>query len=107
MMRATLETMGRLFERKIRGFRRMGAASLDLCMTGCGQLAGYFEFELAPWDFAAGQLFVTEAGGTVTDCDGRPLGLERSSILATNGHLHGLLLEAIAAVRKVDGRAAV
>lgn len=93
MMRATLDAMATLFSQGIRGFRRMGAASLDLCMVGCGQLAGYFEFELSPWDFAAGQLFVTEAGGRVTDCAGHSLGLQRSSVLASNAALHDKLLQ--------------
>ncbi len=95
MMRATLDTMRVFFEEGIRGFRRMGAASLDLCMVGCGQLAGYFEFELSPWDFAAGQLFVNEAGGRVSDCAGQPLLTRRSGVVASNSRLHDELLRLI------------
>ncbi len=95
-MQATLQAMQDLFQCDIHGFRRMGTASLDLCMVGCGQLGAYFEFQLAPWDFAAGRLFVEEAGGRVTDCDGHQVPLRPSSILASNGHLHDELLQRIA-----------
>lgn len=88
LMQATLDAVGDLKRRQIHGVRRFGAASLDLCMVGLGMLGAYFEFTLSPWDFAAGRLFVEEAGGRVTDCLGGPLPLASSSILASNGLLH-------------------
>lgn len=94
-MQATLSAMEKLFEQEIHGFRRMGAASLDLCMVGCGQLDGYFEFQLSPWDFAAGTLFVEEAGGKVTSCSGDLPGTSVSSILASNGLIHQQMLDLI------------
>ena len=93
MMEATLRAIGDLKRRQIHGIRRFGTASLDLCMVGLGRYGAYFEFELSPWDFAAGRLFVEEAGGKVTDALGGPLPLGKSSILATNGHLHEAMLE--------------
>lgn len=87
-MRATLDAITRFFEGDIHGIRRLGTASLDLCNVACGRFGAYFEYELAPWDFAAGWLVVTEAGGSVTDCKGLPLKLENSSVLATNNLLH-------------------
>jgi len=96
MMEATLRAVGDLKrDHAIHGIRRFGAATLDLCMVGLGQLGAYFEFTLSPWDFAAGRLFVEEAGGRVTDCRGGPLPLARSSILATNGRLHPAMLDAL------------
>ena len=59
-----------------RDLRRMGSAALDLAYVAAGRLDGYFERGLKPWDFAAGALLVTEAGGVVsrTDVDSvRPL----------------------------------
>ncbi len=77
-MEATLAAIGD-FKRnhQIHGIRRFGAATLDLCMVALGHLGGYFEFTLSPWDFAAGRLFVEEAGGKVTDCLGNPLPLAK------------------------------
>jgi myo-inositol-1(or 4)-monophosphatase len=96
MMKATLEAMEVLFRQQIHGFRRLGAASLDLCLTGCGQFEGYFEFRLAPWDFAAGRLFVEEAGGLVTDCDGLSPGHDGySSLLAAPAGMHSQILNVI------------
>lgn len=94
MMRATLGAMGDLFEQQIRGIRRMGTASLDLCQVGTGQFGAFFEYQLSPWDFAAARLFVEEAGGAVTTCTGDKLPLEVTSVLATN-------VEAQAATREI------
>ena len=89
MMEATLSAMRELFQAHVHGIRRMGTASLDLCQVGCGMYGAFFEYELAPWDFAAGVLFVEEAGGRVSDCRGNKLPLARTSLLASNGLLHG------------------
>ncbi|MCU0721186.1 MAG: inositol monophosphatase [Pirellula sp.] len=89
MMQATLDTLGAFFQNNIHGMRRFGAAALDLCNVGCGQYGLFFEYKLHPWDYAAGQLFVSEAGGRVTDCNNRELALNSSSsICATNGAIH-------------------
>jgi len=53
------------FVPKTRGLRRMGAAAYDLAMVASGGLDGYWEFNLSPWDAAAGTLLVTEAGGVI------------------------------------------
>ncbi|MBX6312683.1 MAG: inositol monophosphatase [Isosphaeraceae bacterium] len=95
VMEATLAAIGALKRRHIHGIRRFGTASLDLCMVGLGQFGAYFEYTLSPWDFAAGRLFVEEAGGRVTTCQGEPLPLVRSSILASNGLLHEAMLEIV------------
>lgn len=50
--------------------RRAGSAALDLAYVAAGRVDGYFEIGLKPWDSAAGQLLVKEAGGLVTDFAG-------------------------------------
>ncbi|MFO0957938.1 MAG: inositol monophosphatase family protein [Isosphaeraceae bacterium] len=96
LMEATLKSMGDLIRSEIHGIRRMGCASLDLCWVGLGRFAGFFEYLLSPWDYAAGRLFVEEAGGVVTDCRGGALGLGKSPVLATNGKIHAAMLEIVA-----------
>jgi myo-inositol-1(or 4)-monophosphatase len=96
IMEATLVAIRDLFRQDIRGIRRFGAASLDLCYVGCGMFSAFFELQLSLWDFAAGRLFVEEAGGRVTDCQGRAPAAGKSSILATNGLLHDATLAIIA-----------
>lgn len=95
LMQRTLGAMQRLFELDVQGVRRFGAASLDLIGVGVGWYGGYFEYTLSPWDFAAARLFVEEAGGKVTDCDGGTLKLEKGSVLASNALLHDAMLEVV------------
>jgi len=68
--------------------RRDGSAALDLAYTAMGRFDGFWEFDLAPWDMAAGMLLVREAGGAVTATDGSPFALTGRSILASNGRIH-------------------
>ena len=70
------------------GLRRAGAAAMDFVAIAAGQVDGYWEFGLNPWDVAAGVLLVQEAGGRVTDMEGGPLDLERPRLLASNGKIH-------------------
>ena len=95
-MHATLAAVADLFSHQIHGIRRFGTASLDLCHVACGLYGGFFEYQLSPWDFAAGRLFVQEAGGTVTTCTGEPLPLAKTHLLATNTALHPVILEIVA-----------
>jgi myo-inositol-1(or 4)-monophosphatase len=83
MMERTLDAIRTLFHHNIRGMRRMGGAALDLSWTACGRYAGYFEYQLAPWDYAAGWLLVEEAGGTCFDRTAAPLRLGSGSVIAS------------------------
>lgn len=93
MMRSTLAAIEAFFGNDIHGIRRFGTASLDLCQVGCGQFGGFFEYQLSPWDFAAGRLFVSEAGGQVSDAKGADLPLKTTSLVASNGKLHEAMLQ--------------
>ncbi len=95
MMQGTLNAIRDLFAEKIHGIRRFGTASLDLCHVAQGRFGAFFEFQLSPWDFAAGGLIVEEAGGRVTTCRGEPLPLRLSSVLASNGALHDAVLRIV------------
>ncbi|MGB7343491.1 MAG: inositol monophosphatase family protein [Pirellulaceae bacterium] len=92
MMRSTLASIEQFFAEDIHGIRRFGAATLDLCMVGCGQLGGFFEYQLSPWDFAAARLFVEEAGGKVTNAVGGELPIGLSSVVASNTKLHNAMI---------------
>ena len=91
MMQATLQAIEACFFENVHGIRRFGTASLDLIQVASGRYGGFFEYQLAPWDFAAGRLFVEEAGGRITTCAGNELKLDQSTVLATNGQLHSQL----------------
>ncbi|MCD6017427.1 MAG: inositol-monophosphatase [Bacteroidetes bacterium] len=69
------------------GIRRIGAAAADLCYLACGRVDAFFEYNLNPWDVAAGALIVKEAGGTVSDFNLTQNWLFGKEIVATNTHL--------------------
>lgn len=76
----------------IRGIRRMGSAAVDLAYTAAGRLDGYWELHLSPFDLAAGALLVREAGGVVTDADGKEDWLRGGHIIAAGPAVHAALL---------------
>jgi myo-inositol-1(or 4)-monophosphatase len=71
------------------GVRRAGAAAVDLAYTAAGRLEGFWEFNLNPWDTAAGLLLVEEAGGEISRFDGSPFRLDSREVLAHNGKIGG------------------
>ncbi|MFP5205169.1 MAG: inositol monophosphatase family protein [Acidobacteriota bacterium] len=80
------------FTLRSHGVRRAGSAALDLAYVACGRLDGFWEFNLNPWDTAAGLLLIEEAGGRITGFSGKPYRLDSREILASNGRLHDELL---------------
>ncbi len=85
----------RNFALRAQAVRRAGSAALDLCYVAAGRFDGFWEMKLAPWDVAAGSLIVLEAGGTVSNFLGKPLGLNGSHVLATNGKIHKAMLRIV------------
>jgi myo-inositol-1(or 4)-monophosphatase len=93
-----IESYARQFENITRaqsGIRRAGSAALDLAWVAAGKFDGFWENRLAPWDIAAGLLLVREAGGRVTDLDGRDIVPAHSAVVASNDILHEWLLESL------------
>jgi myo-inositol-1(or 4)-monophosphatase len=87
------------------GVRRAGSAALDLCNVASGRFDGFWEFNLNPWDTAAGVLIVEEAGGRVSRFDGSAFRIDSSETLASNGLVHEALVhefEEIFAGRGLD-----
>jgi myo-inositol-1(or 4)-monophosphatase len=82
--------------RKTHGVRRYGAAAVDLCYVAAGRIDGYYEFNLNPWDVAAGSLIAQEAGANVTDFYNGDHFLFGKSLIATNGQIHQELAAEVA-----------
>ncbi len=72
------------FVKRARGIRRAGSAAYDLCQVARGVFDGYWEKNLSPWDTAAGQLIVEEAGGMLLTYDGRPYNPYENSLVSGN-----------------------
>jgi myo-inositol-1(or 4)-monophosphatase len=76
---------------RVRDVRRAGSAALDLAWCAAGRVDGYLEFGLSPWDWAAGRLLVTEAGGTVSTPTRLLGGRERVGVVAGGPVAHDAL----------------
>jgi len=80
------------------GVRRAGSAALDLANVASGRFDGFWEFNLNPWDTAAGVLLVEEAGGRVSSFDGAGFRIDSRETLASNALIHNDLLREFDAI---------
>jgi len=80
---------------QIQDIRRLGAAAIDLAYLAQGRFGAFYEIDLKPWDVAAGILLVQEAGGTVSDLEGRPYRFGDRGIVAGTPEIHRQLLDAL------------
>jgi myo-inositol-1(or 4)-monophosphatase len=80
------------FTLRSHGVRRAGSAALDLAYVACGRLEAFWEFNLNPWDTAAGILLVEEAGGRLSDFAGGSFQLNSREVLASNSLIHDELI---------------
>ena len=83
-----IETLRTLMDEGCGSIRRLGAAALDLAYVASGRLDGFWEFNLKPWDIAAGSIIVTEAGGYISDINGNENYLKTGNVLSANLNLH-------------------
>ena len=90
------------FLRTSRAVRRLGSAAIDLAYVACGRFDGFWEARLNPWDISAGALMIVEAGGRVTGLDGAPFDSRRGEIVASNGRVHGQMLDVIRNRKRTD-----
>ena len=79
--------------REAAGLRRAGAAALDLADVACGHFDAFWELSLSSWDVAAGILLIREAGGVVTDLDGKEKTVSHGGLVAGNPVMHAWLLD--------------
>src|SRR6187200_404202 len=80
-------------QNKVAGLRRFGAASLDMAFIAAGRLDGYWERNLQPWDVAAGQIMIREAGGTVSGIEGDDDPLKTGNLICGNEFIHAELVK--------------
>ena len=81
--------------RQTAGIRRAGSAALDLADVACGRFDGFWELVLSPWDIAAGILLIREAGGVVTDMQGKPKTVSHGPVVAGNPDIQPWLLKVL------------
>lgn len=83
----------RNFLLRAQAVRRDGVAAVDLCYVAMGRFDGFWELNLFPWDMAAGVVILREAGGKITTFSGSSFDIYQKDILATNGRVHGEMVE--------------
>ena len=83
------------FFEKSQDIRRAGSAAIDLCYVACSRFDGFWEFDLNPWDVAAGALIVSEAGGKLSDFSGGNFSIYDKQVLAANGIIEKEMLDVL------------
>ncbi len=83
------------FMQNSHGMRRMGSAAADLAYVACGRFDAFYEYNLKPWDVAAGAIIVKEAGGIVSDFSGNDDFLFGREIIATNSKIYNVFQEKV------------
>lgn len=79
----------------VSGIRRTGSAALDLCYVACGRFDGFWEIKLSPWDVAAGAIIIKEAGGKITDFEGKENHIVTGNVIASNNIIHDFMLGSV------------
>lgn len=82
------------------GIRRFGAAALDLAYVAAGRYEGFWERGLKPWDMAAGYIIVKEAGGRITDIEGKSNPVRGDNVLAANADIYDQLKQILNSVKQ-------
>lgn len=83
------------FLRVARAVRRLGSAAIDMCYVAEGVFDGFWEVSLNPWDMAAGIILVQEAGGKISDFEGKPTTIFGKQILASNNKVHESMINVL------------
>jgi len=75
------DNINRLLHKKVLSMRMTGSSAMSLASVACGRLCAFYEWGIHIWDFAAGALLVTEAGGIVRDPSGKELDYSHGCVL--------------------------
>ena len=81
------------FMKHSQGVRRIGSAATDMAYVAAGRFELFYEYDLKPYDVAAGAILITEAGGKVSDFKGGNNYIFGREIVATNGNVHAECIE--------------
>ena len=87
-------------EHAVSGSRHSGSAAIDLSYVAAGRLDGCLQYDLQPWDIAAGMLLITEAGGLTSDFEGGNQMMERGEVVAGNPKIFKSMLQVAGMLNK-------
>ncbi len=95
---APIAKINALFHPLVKDMRKLGSAALESSSVACARSEAYIVRQISPWDVAAGVLLVEEAGGKVTDFEGKPWNGKKSNLVFSNGKVHGKILRELGRV---------
>lgn len=78
-----------------RNVKKLGSAAIECAWVAAGKVDGYFTTQTHPWDVAGGIALIQEAGGVVSDFQGRDWPMNDADFLASNSKLHNYLIKTI------------
>lgn len=86
-----------LYKKDVKRVLKFWSVALDYCLLASGKIEAVVLYDVPLYDFVAGKIIVTEAGGLVSDFNGRELKNDRQNIfLASNGtKIHKKILESL------------
>ncbi|MDD4333348.1 MAG: inositol monophosphatase [Patescibacteria group bacterium] len=88
----TISALNSIFNKTLH-MRAFGSGIAAMTYVASGKFDVFFNVRTYPWDILAGALLIEEAGGIVTDIEGKKITLKSNSVLATNGKVHKQILE--------------
>lgn len=88
----TARLLGQVYP-EVKDIRKLGTAGLETAWVAAGKGEAYFTTKIEPWDVAPGVLLVEEAGGQVTDFEGKPWKLKTSDLVFSNRRVHQTVLK--------------
>jgi len=80
---------------RVKDVRKLGSAAIESAWVSCGRVEAYITTKINPWDVAAGVIFVKEAGGKVTDFNGKPWKPVKDDFVFSNKKIHEMILRII------------
>jgi myo-inositol-1(or 4)-monophosphatase len=83
----------------VKDIRKLGSGAIEAAWVSCGRAEAYITTKIEPWDVAAGVILVREAGGKVTDFEGKDWKPEKSDTVFSNGKIHDKILKVINSVK--------
>jgi myo-inositol-1(or 4)-monophosphatase len=86
--------------KSVRSIRNLGCSAVELAYVARGGLEAHIELGLNTYDFAAGVLLVQEAGGKITNLEGKPWKFPENYFIVSNGIFHDLLVEEVQKLKK-------
>ncbi|VVB66013.1 Fructose-1,6-bisphosphatase/inositol-1-monophosphatase [Candidatus Gugararchaeum adminiculabundum] len=88
------------FKRDAFEVRKFGSAALELCYQACGRIDGFIAVGAKAWDWSAGGLLIEEAGGKISDLQGKPWNIHSKNLIAGNKYIHAELVKRLLEIQK-------